>query len=298
MSQQLLAPLTGVSLAPLWLRVPTTALAIATWYVLTRGVLRAALPGIAATARVRGLAAMCLLATWLPFNLGMRPESYVALGVTAVLALAMRARSPAGVGWLLLVVALTVPISATSILVAAPIVVFAPRLIALVRTAASTRIQLAARVAMLCCIAAVALTVVFADQTWDGVVVATDWHNFFGPSLRWYEEPLRYRYLLRPDQQGSFAKRLPVLLSAAMLPVTVLAALRRGDRIGRVAVRLAGVVAMALALLALSPSKWSYHLGAVAGPFAALLTVGVVMLFRPVATAGRHQVLAGVRDRC
>jgi arabinosyltransferase B len=87
--QELLAPLTAISLAPLWLRTPSTVLAIATWWVLTRGVLHAALPGIAATARVRALAATCLLAAWLPFNLGTRPESYVALGVTSVLALAM-----------------------------------------------------------------------------------------------------------------------------------------------------------------------------------------------------------------
>ena len=293
LSQQLLAPLTGVSVAPFWLRGPSTALAIATWFVLTRGVLRAALPGVAASMRVRSLAALFLLATWLPFNLGTRPEPYVALGVTAVLALAIRARSPAGVGWLLLVVAVTVPISANGLLVVAPMMVFAPRLIAAVR-AASARMHLSAVVAMLCCVAAVALTVVFADQTWDGVVVATDWHNFFGPSLRWHEEPLRYRYLLGSDQQGSFAKRLPVLLSVAMVPITLWAGLRRGDRIGRPGARLAGVVATALALLALSPSKWSYHLGSAAGLLAALLTVGVVMLVQRVAAADRYGVLAGV----
>ncbi|MGH3788638.1 MAG: arabinosyltransferase domain-containing protein, partial [Pseudonocardiaceae bacterium] len=42
LSQQLLAPLTEVSLAPLWLRLPSTVLAVATWFVLSRGVLGAA----------------------------------------------------------------------------------------------------------------------------------------------------------------------------------------------------------------------------------------------------------------
>lgn len=280
LGQQLLAPLTDVSLAPLWLRMPSTALAVATWLVLTRGLLPTALPKIAATARIRGLAAICLLAAWLPFNLGTRPESYVALGVTATLALAMSARSPAGVGWLLLIVALTVPISPNSVIVAAPIVVFAPRLIAVLRAVAVSRMQLASWVVLLCCIATVALTTIFADQTWDGAVIATDWHSFFGPSLPWYEEPLRYHYLLQLDQQGTFAKRLPVLLSTAMLPIVVLLARRRGDWAGRVAVRLAATVTLALALFALSPSKWSYHFGAAAGLFAALLTVGIVMLCR------------------
>ncbi|MET0899573.1 MAG: arabinosyltransferase domain-containing protein, partial [Mycobacterium sp.] len=60
-SQQLLAPLTALNLAPLWLRLPSTLLAVATWWVLTRGVLRAALPRTSATVRVRVMAALLLL---------------------------------------------------------------------------------------------------------------------------------------------------------------------------------------------------------------------------------------------
>ncbi|TRW86364.1 hypothetical protein FK535_07870 [Mycolicibacterium sp. 018/SC-01/001] len=131
LSEELLAPLTRISLAPLWLRVPSTLLAIATWFALSRGVLGAALPRH--TGRVRVLAALCLLVTWLPFNLGTRPESFVALGVTAALALAWRTCGPAGLGLLALAVALTVPISPTGVLVAAPILVFADRLRAAAR---------------------------------------------------------------------------------------------------------------------------------------------------------------------
>ncbi|MGH3540208.1 MAG: arabinosyltransferase domain-containing protein, partial [Pseudonocardiaceae bacterium] len=77
LTEQLLAPLTQISLAPLWLRLPSTVLAIATWFVLSRGVLGAALPAVAGTVRIRLLAAVCLLAAWLPYNLGVRPEPYV-----------------------------------------------------------------------------------------------------------------------------------------------------------------------------------------------------------------------------
>jgi arabinosyltransferase B len=292
--EQLMAPLTTISLAPLWLRVPSTVLAVATWLVLTRGVLGAALPGIAATARVRGLAAVCLLAAWLPFNLGTRPESYVALGVTAVLMLAMRARSPAGVGWLLLAAALTVPISPTGVLVAAPILAFAPRLVAIVRAAAPTGVHLAAYGALLACVAAVGLTVIFADQSWDALAVATDWHAFFGPSLPWHEEPIRYHNLLHTDQQGSFAKRLPVLLTLAMLPVAAALSWRARNAAARATARLAAVTTVAFLLFAIVPSKWSYHLGAAAGLFAGLLTTAVVMLCRQARTPGRYSVLVGI----
>ena len=292
LSQELLAPLTRVSLAPLWLRVPSTLLAVATWFVLSRGLLGAALPRHAATGRVRLLAALCLLVTWLPFNLGTRPESYVALGVTAALALAWRTRGPAGLGLLALVVALTVPISPTGVLVAAPMLIFADRLRAAVR--ACSRLERAAIVASVCSVGAVALTVIFADQTWDALVTATQWHNTFGPSLPWYEEPTRYRYLLQADQQGSMAKRLPVLVTIALLPITGVAALVRRDRTGAATLRLVAVVVLMLALFATGPSKWSYHFGAGAGVFAAFLTVATVLLARRARAADRVPAAAGV----
>ncbi|MBX7454607.1 arabinosyltransferase domain-containing protein [Mycolicibacterium sp. 3033] len=290
LSQQLLAPLTEVSLAPLWLRLPSTVLAVATWFVLSRGVLAAALPRIAATARVRSLAALTLLCAWLPFNLGTRPESFVALGLITALAIAWRARTPAALGWLALVCALTVPISPTGVLVLAPVVVFAPRLRAAARRGPRSRLTVAALVAA---VGAVGLTVIFADQTWDALVTATDWHTFFGPSLPWYEEPTRYRYLLQADQQGSMAKRMPVLCSVALLPLATLLAVRRRYRTAAATRRLVAVLVLMLALFAVVPSKWSYHLGAGAGVFAAFATVTIVLLARRSRGAGRREAVVG-----
>ena len=295
LDQQVLAPLTQLSLAPLWLRLPSTVLAIGTWFALSRGVL-GALPVRAGTARTRSLAAACLLVTWLPFNLGTRPESYVALGVTIILALALRTRSLAGLGLIALTAALTVPISPNSVLVAAPVIVFAPRLLGVLRASAPTKLRLLANTALLCCVGAVGLTLVFGDQSLDALVTATNWHTFFGPSLPWYEESDRYRYLLGTDQQGSFAKRVPVALSVVMLVLVGLLTVRPRNRdvVGRAAVRVGAVLVVALLLFAVSPSKWSYHLGAAAGPFAALLTVGLVLVARRARTPDRYLVIVGV----
>ncbi|MDG4663545.1 arabinosyltransferase domain-containing protein [Mycobacterium sp. 236(2023)] len=283
-SQQILAPLTEISIAPIWLRAPSTVLAVATWFVVSRGVLGVALPIHSATVRVRAVAALCLLVAWLPFNLGTRPESYVALGVTAALALAWRARRPAGVGWLALIVGLTIPVSPNGLLVAAPILVFAPRLVAAVRSTPHSGRHPAATMALVCCVGAVGLSVIFTDQTWDALLTATDWHAHFGPTLPWYAEPERYAHLLDAEQQGSFAKRVPVLFTIAMLPIAATLGVRwRG---GGAATRLALVVVVALALLALGPSKWSYHLGALAGVFASFLTASVVLVARRSVTAG------------
>ncbi|MGH3513010.1 MAG: arabinosyltransferase domain-containing protein, partial [Pseudonocardiaceae bacterium] len=293
LTEQLLAPLTQISLAPLWLRLPSTVLAIATWFVLSRGVLGVALPAVAGTVRIRLLAAVCLLAAWLPYNLGVRPEPYVAFGVTAVLALLWRARGLPALGWAALVAGLTIPISPSGLLVAAPIVVFAPRIVAILRESARGRAEVAARVLLLGCVGAVGLTVIFADQTWYGLVTATRWHTFFGPSLPWYQEPDRYRFLLGNDQDGSATKRIPVLLTLALLPVVGVLLARRAERAdvyGGAAARSAAVVATALALLWLTPSKWSHHFGALAGLFASFLVLAVVLLVRRARAPGADRM--------
>ncbi|MBV8997104.1 MAG: arabinosyltransferase domain-containing protein, partial [Pseudonocardiales bacterium] len=296
LTEQLLAPLTQINLAPLWLRLPSTVLGIATWFVVSRGVLSAALPVVAGTVRIRLLAAVCLLAAWLPFNLGVRPEPYVAFGVTTVLALLYRARGLASLGWAALVAGLTIPVSPGSLLVAAPIAIFAPRIVGIVGGPARGRVEVLARALLLCCIGAVGLTVIFADQTWEGLVTATRWHNFFGPSLPWYHEPDRYRFLLTGDQDGTATKRLPVLVTLALLPVVALliAGRTEPDDADRAAGRLAGVVVTALALLWLTPSKWSHHFGALAGLFGSFLVVAVVLLLRRSRVADRVTTMIGV----
>jgi len=288
LSEQLLAPLTQVSLAPLWLRVPSTVLGMVTWFVVSRGVLGAALPAVAHTVRIRLLAAVFLLAAWLPFNLGVRPEPYVALGITGVLALLWRARRVAALGWAALVAGLTIPISPSGILIAAPVVVFAPRIVAILGSSARGRVEVLARVLLLCCIGAVGITAIFADQTWGGLVTATRWHDFFGPSLPWYHEPDRYRYLLGLDQDGSATKRIPVLLTLAVLPVVAVLLARQSKaapelnqrRAEGSAARLTGVVIIALALLWLTPSKWSHHFGALAGLLASFLVVAIALIMQ------------------
>ncbi len=278
-SQELLAPLTQVSLAPLWLRLPSTLLAITTWFVLSRGVLGAALPSLAGTARVRMLAALFFVAAWLPFNLGTRPESYVAVGMAAVLALTWRARSPTDLGWIVLVCALTAPISPTAVMLGAPVLACLPRAGKILRDNARGRVHLVGLVALLCCVGAVALVVVFVDQTWEGLATATRWHTDFGPSLPWYREPDRYAYLLEHSQQGSFAKRAPVLFALTLAAVAALVARRVRGAAASASLRLSGILIGALALLALVPSKWSYHLGGAAPLLAAVLTVGVVAVW-------------------
>jgi arabinosyltransferase C len=295
LAQHVLAPLTEVSLAPLWLRVPSTLLAAVTWFALSRGVLVAALPGLARRTGIRLLAAGCFLACWLPFDLGVRPEAYIAVGVTGVLALLWRGRGLPALGAATLLAALTVSASPSGVLLAAPVLVFAPQVVRIVRAGAG-RIEIVARVAALCCVGGVALVLVFADQSWHALAVATRWHTEFGPSLPWYAELARYSSLLGDGPDGTATKRVPVLLTLALLPVVGLLLARRTEggiagaaeggaagaagRVSPAAARLAGVAVLGLALFWLTPSKWSHHFGGLAGVFAAFLVVAAVLLVR------------------
>ena len=319
LAQHLLAPLAQISLSPVWLRLPSTLLAVVTWLVVSRAVLPAALSANLSArggGRVRPerswwlrlLAAVCFLACWLPFNLGVRPEAYVAAGMSAVLALLWPGRGMPALGAATLIAGVSLTASPAAVVVGAPVLVFAPKIWRMITTGTTSRCDVAARLALLSCLASVAVVVVFADQSWHALAVATVWHTHFGPSLPWYDEFARYRYLLDADQDGTATKRVPVLLTLTLLPVVALLLSRRGGpgvrsgdpantgagvdvdvdvhidvdattvALGAGAGRLAAVVAVGLGLLWLAPSKWTHYFGALVGVFAAFLVVAVVFI--------------------
>ena len=152
LAQHLLAPLAQISVSPVWLRLPSTLLAVITWLVVSRAVLPAALStrggGRARPDRsgwLRLLAAVCFLACWLPFNLGVRPEAYVAAGMSAVLALLWRGRGMPALGAATLVAGVSLTASPAALVVGAPVLVFAPKIRRILTTGTTSRCDVAAR---------------------------------------------------------------------------------------------------------------------------------------------------------
>ncbi|GAA4929460.1 arabinosyltransferase C [Actinomycetospora succinea] len=294
-SQMLVSLVVDRGVDALTLRLPSVFAGIALWFLVTRGVLPALGRRAGAGVGVRLLTVVALGVWWLPYDLGTRPESFVATGVTAVLVLVLRAvradaRHPLPcLGLAAGVAALTVTVAPSGLLGLAPFLLTLPRLGRLVRgehagPAAAGRV--AAVLAALAGVAAVAVVVVFARQSWHGLLVATSIHQQFGPSQPWYAEWLRYSYLLGQDSWGSAGKRLPVLLMVATAPAAVALLARRGraaldPRASEPVLLLLGPVG--LALLAVTPSKWSHHFGALAG-FGAVSLVAVVVAFARLAS--------------
>nr|MDQ3988395.1 arabinosyltransferase domain-containing protein [Actinomycetota bacterium] len=289
----LTAPLTTISLAPPFLRLPSLLAGVLSWFVISRGVLGAALPAVAGAVGVRLLAAVAFLAWWLPFDLGMRPESFVALGAATVLALLLRMRrhdpgAPRALHLALaaaLVAGLTVAVTPSGLLVAVPVLIALPAILRLARArgvAGGT-----ATVLLLIAAGAVGVVAMFADQTLDAVVHASVVHTEFGPTHGWWDERLRYDFLLSTDAMGSAAKRLPVLLTLALLPITAVLLSRKlpGSADLRSSALLTAAAAGGFAVLGVLPSKWSHHFGALVGFAVPFLVAAVLVTLR---AARRH----------
>ncbi|MGR6965932.1 arabinosyltransferase domain-containing protein [Geodermatophilus sp. URMC 61] len=298
--QHLLQPLAMITTEPVWLRLPSYLAGIATWFLVSLGVLGVTLPQSGRGRLARVLAALCFLAWWLPYNTGVRPEPFVALAVVGVFALLLRATAPTARRPLLLLAAaalvagLSLSITPSGILVFAPVLVLLPRIWRTLRTTDGEAphaawATVAGRAALLACLASAGLVVMFADQSWHGAAKATEMHTVIGPNFSWYEEIGRYARLLQYGGEGTATKRLPVLLTLGMLLIVALLIARRVRALqgfGEAHV-LAGTAALAFALLWATPSKWSHHFGSLAGLCAPFLVLAGLLLLQVVRDRSR-----------
>jgi hypothetical protein len=264
----------------LWMRLPSTLLGLVCWVLLSRRVLPL-LGRLCAGARGRWTAAAVFALWWLPFNLGLRPEPWVAVGAIAVYVAVERTVAtgrvlPLAVG--LLLACATTAVTPTGLLAFAPVLAAAVPVLRLLR-ARSDLLRLPLVVALLAASASVTL-LVFADQSLAAVLEAVRVRTVISGRPAWFAEYQRYALLLDPhDIQGSLGRRAPVLLT--LLAVAGVSwALTRSQGTGIAAGparRLVGGFVLALAAMTLSPTKFTYHFGGLAG-----LGAGVLVLALPV----------------
>jgi hypothetical protein len=212
---------------------------------------------------------------WLPYGVALRPEPLIVLCSAGVLVLAELARRRESVGVLaaaIAVAALAVTVSPTGLVAAAPLVLALPWLWRWLRAADAPQ-----RVAAMLLAGASASIVVlpaFADATLGNVAEALSVHRWYYRTHPWYEEYLHYAKILENADPGAWGKRLPVLLTLAVLLGAAIAAGRRagtGGPVGRLLAASAGTTVLALAAMSLTPTKWVNHFGAVAAPATVLL---------------------------
>ncbi|WP_232661076.1 arabinosyltransferase domain-containing protein [Pseudonocardia sp. TRM90224] len=256
-----------------WMRLPSTLLGLTCWWLLSRAVL----PRITRHRWASWLAALAFAAWWVPFNLGLRPEPWVAVGALAVYAIVERAVATRRLRPLAsaLVVA-----TATAAVTPGGLVAFAPFLASAVPLLRLLRLQRGLPLmAVLLAAPASALLLMAHDQSAAAIVEAIRVRAVIGGGLQWYEEFERYAALLAPlDFQGALGRRAAVLFT---LLAAAGALLHRTPGIPHgPARRLVLTFLISLAALAFTPTKWTQHFGVLAGIGAAVLVLGLVTFAR------------------
>ena len=279
----LLALMTHVSDASIWIRLPDLICALVCWLLLSREVLPRLGPAVSGSRAAMWAAGLVLLAAWMPFNNGLRPEGQIATGALITYVLIERAIGSGRLTPFALAIttaAFTLGIQPTGLIAVAALVAGGrPILRILVRR--REEVGTWPLVAPLLAAGTVVLTVVFADQTLATVLEATRIRTAIGPSQEWFTEILRYYYLILPTTDAAISRRVAFLFTVMCLFPSLFMMLRR-KRIPGVARgpawRLMGVIFATIFFLMFTPTKWIHHFGlfaAVGGAMAALATVMV-----------------------
>ncbi len=283
-----------ISTVPPWLRLPSFVMGGVSWMLISREVMPRLGREVRRSAAAGWAAAAVFLAFWLPYNNGLRLEPVVAIGSLLTLcaverAVATRRVLPLALG--LLAAAFTVAATPTGFIAVAPFLVAVRPLVQLLRQHASVSGWPAVMGPILGA-GLLVLVVIFADQTLAGVLEATRIRTDLGPSLSWFHEPTRYQWLFSDTPDGALARRFPVLLLLLCLGTSLVVLLRRGGIPGAgfgPSRRLIGTAGVSLVLLALTPTKWTHHFGALASIGAALAAL--------TALATSSSVLRSARNR-
>ncbi len=278
-----LALMTHVSDASLWIRLPDLICSLVCWLLLSREVLPRLGPAVVGSRAALWAAGLVLLAAWMPFNNGLRPEGQIATGALVTYVLIERAitsgrLTPAALATL--TAAFTLGIQPTGLIAVAALVAGGRPILRIVMRRRAL-VGTWPLVAPLLAAGTVILTVVFADQTIATVLEATKIRTAIGPSQEWYTENLRYYYLVLPTTDGAIERRVAFLFTAMCLFPSLFLMLRR-KRVPGVATgpawRLMGIIFATIFFLMFTPTKWIHHFGlfaAVGGAMAALATVMV-----------------------
>ncbi|WP_206486733.1 arabinosyltransferase domain-containing protein [Rhodococcus sp. KRD162] len=291
-----------VSTASVWMRLPTLICAVVAWLVISREVI----PRFGAAARASKTAlwtgGLVLLAFWLPYNNGLRPEPFVAIGVlltwcSVERSIATRRLLPAAAA--IAIAALTVTCAPSGFICFAPLIAGARPVLQIVVARARefdrTALGVATLLAPLIASGTVVLVFAFGNQTVAGMLEMQRVHNAAGPSQAWFDEYLRYQWLMNMDIDGSLARRFGVFVMIVSLITVVLAMLRKGGTIPGTALgparRIVGITVGAMALMMITPTKWTHHFGVFAGLAASVAVLAAVATGASVLRSRRNRLL-------
>ncbi len=267
-----------------WLRLVPLGYGLITWLLL-RVFLVTGFGRELDTARVAFALLVAYLLWWLPYGMTLRPEPLIVLLAAATLLLAELARRRRSMGALAaasVAAALAMSVSPSGLVAAAPLVLAVPWWWTWLRD----QDAMARLAAVLLLVAAAGTSLVLvgcADATLGDVLEATAVHQWYYQAFPWYQEYVHYQTILSFKDSSQWARRAPVVLTLAVLALVAMGSVRQlgvrgraADPLRRLLVSSAVCSALALALLAPTPTKFVNHFGAVAAAPTVLLAAALV----------------------
>lgn len=263
---QVLAAMTQISVATPWLRLPAFALGLLGWWVISREVIPRLGRAVRNSPAAVWSAALVFLAIWLPYNNGIRFEPVEAVGALLTWcaverAIATRRMLPYAIA--ALCGALTLAVAPGGLMAVAALLA---GLRPVVRGIVSRR-KRDGLLPLLAPLAAAGTSVLFLVFYWqplmpliEGSTVASD----VGPTLEWWQEPIRYYYLILQTGDGTFSRRFGILIMLMCLVVAIFRLLsgRHPSGVARAPIwRLIAVMLGTMFFIAFTPTKWTHHLG-------------------------------------
>ncbi|GAA3948025.1 arabinosyltransferase domain-containing protein [Gordonia caeni] len=280
---QVLSWMTQVSVATPWLRLPAFLLGLLGWWLLSREVL----PRLGRAVRTNQAAiwscALVFLAIWLPYNNGIRFEPLEAVGALLTWcaverAIATRRLLPYAVA--AIIGALTLAVAPGGLMAVAALLA---GLRPVVRTIVSRRRRDGLGPLLLPVLAA-GTSVLFMIFYWqplmpllEGSSVASD----VGPTLEWWQEPVRYYYLILQTGDGTFSRRFGILVMFLCLLIAIFRLLSKSrlNGVARAPIwRLIAVMLGTMFFISFTPTKWTHHLGIYACIGAAIVGATAAMM--------------------
>ena len=238
--QSVLAHLAAVSTASVWMRLPALIAGLATWVLLSRWVIPRLGRRLAVNRVAVWTGAAVFLASWLPFNNGLRPEPLIAFAVLAAWVLveySIGARRLWPAAAAIIVAMFSVTLAPQGLIALAPLLVGARGIygIARDRRAGADGTGVLAPLATYAASLSLVFVIVFRDQTLATVAESARIKYTVGPTISWYQEFLRYYFLtVKESVDGSLTRRFAVFALLLCLFGLLAVLLRRGSLPGMV----------------------------------------------------------------
>lgn len=279
----LLSWMTQVSVATPWLRLPAFLLGLLGWWLISREVIPRLGRAVRTNQAAIWSAALVFLAIWLPYNNGIRFEPLEAVGALLTWCAVERAIATRR----LLPYAVAAIIGAFTLAVAPGGLMAVAALLAGLRPVVRGIVARRERdglLPMLAPVLAAGTAVLFMIFYWqplapliEGSRVASE----VGPTQEWWQEPVRYYYLILQTGDGTFSRRFGILIMFLCLVIAIfrLLARRHPPAMSRAPLwRLIAVMLGTMFFISFTPTKWTHHFGIYACIGASIVAATAAMM--------------------